>query len=476
MITNERQLQITRAKIDRFAAALAAVETESIADSELDPLLQDAQRDAIASDLAAMRREVEDYEQLKTGAVTKFDFTSLAALPELLIKARIAAGLTQKDLALRLHLKEQQVQRYEMARYEGAGFSRIAEIFEAIGLKLDSRATLLSEGSLETLLSRLALLGVTEAFIRRRLAPSLGASQQATSVLLDRVKAIFGWEPALLAAASPPPLEVGAALARFKMPRGREERGATAYTAYAYHLAAICARAMTGAPRRPIPTGWKEFRTSFLTRYDELDLASTLSFAWDLGVVILPLRDPGAFHGACWRLGGVNVVVLKQMTPYPARWLFDLIHELFHCGQDPELEQFAWIEASELSEDRRVSREEQHAMWFSGQVGLDGRAEELAALAMKRANNGYLPKLKQSVVEVASQEGVSRGYLANYLAYRLSLQGENWWGTASNLQEKDCDPYAVARDIFFERFDFSALDPDSVELLGLALDNEDGDG
>ncbi len=93
------------------------------------------------------------------------------------------------------------------------------------------------------------------------------------------------------------------------------------------------------------------------------------------------------------------------MTSYPARWLFDLIHELFHCGQDPELEQFAWIEDSELSEDRRMSREEQHAMWFSGQVGLDGRAEELAALAMKRANNGYLPKLKQSVVEGGSARG-----------------------------------------------------------------------
>ncbi len=70
------------------------------------------------------------------------------------------------------------------------------------------------------------------------------------------------------------------------------------------NLAAICARAMAGAPRRPIPTGWKEFRDAFLARYDALDLASALSFAWDLGVVILPLRDPGAFHGACWRLGG----------------------------------------------------------------------------------------------------------------------------------------------------------------------------
>jgi Zn-dependent peptidase ImmA (M78 family) len=260
------------------------------------------------------------------------------------------------------------------------------------------------------------------------------------------------------------------------MPRGRDERSAATYTAYAYHLATICAQAMAGKPRGDIPSGWKEFRAALLARYTNVDLSSVLSFAWDLGVVILPLRDPGGFHGACWRLGGVNVVVLKQMTVYPARWLFDLVHELFHCAQEPEKPEFSWIEESELSEERRTSREEQHAMWFAGQVGLDGRAEELASLAMARANNGFLPKLKQSVIDLAAEQGVSRGLLANYLAYRLSLQHENWWGAAANLQERDGDPYELARTIFFDRFDFRKLDAASVELLGLALDNEANDG
>jgi transcriptional regulator with XRE-family HTH domain len=476
MITNERQLQITRGQIDRFTAALDAINQGSLVDSGLDPLLQDAQRDSIAAQLEEMRREIEEYEQLKAGEITHFDFSSLAALPDILIRARIAAGLSQKDLALRLDLKEQQVQRYEASRYEGAGFQRIAEIFEAIGLKLTSNATLLRAGSIETLFSRFALLGVSESFIRRRLVPQLGSGQRAIGLLLDRIKAIYGWEPAQLEAASPPPLEVGAALARFKMPRGRDERSATAYTAYAYHLATICAAAMADQPRQRIPTGWREFRTALLSRYDQVNLHTTLSFAWDLGVVILPLRDPGGFHGACWRIAGVNVVVLKQMTAFPARWLFDLIHELFHCGQNPDETEFAWIEESELSDERRTSREEQHAMWFAGQVGLDGRAEELAAIAMKLANDGFLPKLKQSVVAVAAEQGVSASYLANYLAYRLSLQGENWWGTAANLQERDCDPFAVARDMFFERFDFRSLDGNEVELLGLALDDEVSDG
>ena len=341
---------------------------------------------------------------------------------------------------------------------------------------MDNRIELLRTGSTETLLSRLALFGLSEAFIRHRLSPQLGDSRRATALLLDRVKVIFGWEPSQFESAAIAPLEVGAATARFKMPRGREARGTAVYTAYAYHLATLCAAAMEEHPRGPVPTGWKEFRAELLSRYAKVDLTTTLSFAWDLGVVVLPLRDAGGFHGACWRLGGVNVVILKQMTNYPARWLFDLIHELFHCGQDPEQSEFSWIEDDELSEERRDSKEERHAMWFAGQVGLAGRAEELALMAMRRANDGYLPKLKQSVTDVAAEQRVSRSYLANYMAYRLSLQRENWWGAAANLQERDCDPYEVARDMFFERFDFRNLDASSVELLSLALDDEGGNG
>jgi len=44
--------------------------------------------------------------------VSVLELESLAELPEALIRARIAVGLTQKGLAGRLGLKEQQVQRY----------------------------------------------------------------------------------------------------------------------------------------------------------------------------------------------------------------------------------------------------------------------------------------------------------------------------------------------------------------------------
>jgi hypothetical protein len=58
------------------------------------------------------------------------------------------------------------------------------------------------------------------------------------------------------------------------------------------------------------------------------------------------------------------------------------------------------------------------------------------------------------------------------MAFRLSLQGENWWGAAANIQEKGIDPLAVARDIFFERFRFNDLSQSDSRLLSLALHDE----
>jgi transcriptional regulator with XRE-family HTH domain len=49
-----------------------------------------------------------------------------------LIRARISAGLSQRELAARLGLKEQQIQRYEATNYETASLRRVLEIAAAL--------------------------------------------------------------------------------------------------------------------------------------------------------------------------------------------------------------------------------------------------------------------------------------------------------------------------------------------------------
>ncbi len=60
-------------------------------------------------------------------------------MPVGLIRARIALGLTQKQLAERVGLKEQQIQRYEDTDYASASFSRLKEIIEALGLDIEEK-------------------------------------------------------------------------------------------------------------------------------------------------------------------------------------------------------------------------------------------------------------------------------------------------------------------------------------------------
>ena len=62
---------------------------------------------------------------------------SLADLPDALVRARIAAGLSHRELAARLGLKEQQVQRYEAERYAAASLSRLREVMTALGVELE---------------------------------------------------------------------------------------------------------------------------------------------------------------------------------------------------------------------------------------------------------------------------------------------------------------------------------------------------
>ena len=195
-------------------------------------------------------------------------------------------------------------------------------------------------------------------------------------------------------------------------------------------------------------------------------LRSTTFGIW--GIPVLPLDDPGTFHGACFRENGRNVVVLKQRSTSESKWAYDLFHELWHAGQQPDLAERTVLEAEETASERRESDEEKTASRFAAAVLLQGRAHELAQQCLAEANND-VRRLKTAVQKVATREGVPVDSLANYLAFRLAAeQGQNWWATASVLQPIG-NPWNVVRDVFFERADFTKLSPPDRELLAQAL-------
>jgi transcriptional regulator with XRE-family HTH domain len=481
MISNERQYRITKAEADKFQRTLDALKAQGDSREGVHPLLVKAERDALQSQLDDLLAELAEYERLKAGDVSVIEVESFDDLAEGLIKARIAAGLSQKALADRLSLKEQQIQRYEAERYASASFQRLQDIARAIGVQIRKEILLpLAPTNLSGLLAKTQQVGLDRDFLLSRLLPSSDVAKADGSAEAEDEKAltakaasilsrVFGWTSEALF--GPVPLSTpkyAAAAARFKIPAGRQQRATSLYAAYANYLAVVVLKSCENLPKEAIPVDPSAFRQAVLGRYGQLNLESVLRFAWDIGVPVLPLRDRGNFHGACWRYDSRNVIVLKQVSKHLARWLFDLIHELFHAGQMPEQPTLEVIEGDETSTERRTSDEEIAASQFAGDVVLDGHAEELAQACVAAAR-GSVERLKAVVPTVAERHGVGVGALANYMAFRLSWQGINWWGAAANLQKDDGDPWAVTRDIFLERFPFAIDSETDRELLQRAL-------
>ncbi len=132
MISNERQYKITKTQAEMFSRAVQ----DATVRSGVDPLLQKLERDALRSQLQDLEQEIREYESLRSGEESILTLDSFAELPRALIKARIASGLTQKDLADRLGLKEQQIQRYEATDYTAASVRRLKQVLEALGIRV----------------------------------------------------------------------------------------------------------------------------------------------------------------------------------------------------------------------------------------------------------------------------------------------------------------------------------------------------
>lgn len=462
MITNERQLQIARRDIERFQEALAG----DMAEAGIDPVILQAQYDAAKAQLRELQADVNDYVRLRSGDVRTFRIRDLSELPRALISCRIASGMTQKELAERLSLKEQQIQRYEMQSYQGASFARIADVADAVGIEVPGELRLAGADSPEAVLKRVAVAGIDPAFVRRRIAPTGGARAVA-----QRLGYVFNWEPADLMSKVPLALPAAAgATARFKMPRRRNDRSVAAYTAYAHRLARICADAMPVLPTEAIPDSAAPMM-EIIRRRGDVDFPNALETAWDLGIIVLPLGDGGQFHGAHWRIAGTNVIVLKQGERSAAKWLIDLLHEMFHAARFPEEVDNAVVEEPETSDHRRDDPEEKHATWYASLIATQGRAEELFK-KVAAETGGDIRRFKSAVARLATSTGIDVGVIANYVAHRLWQQDVQWWGAAANLQDRSVDPLEMARDVFFRRFDFANLDETGLELLQLALHDE----
>jgi HTH-type transcriptional regulator / antitoxin HipB len=150
MIQNERQYRITQTKLKEFERDLAAINPppgslpcQGSPDGSLAkpaPNLHPRQivgwTNSYNLTIRQLKQEIAEYEQLKSGNISTFILGSISDLPTTLIKARISTGMTQKELAEKIGIKEQQIQRYEASHYSSASFDRLRSIASALKIEI----------------------------------------------------------------------------------------------------------------------------------------------------------------------------------------------------------------------------------------------------------------------------------------------------------------------------------------------------
>ena len=216
MIKNDRHFSIVRSRFER----LRRLQDELLdkLNSGEDPLRTDIELRAVRAEVRRMEAELNDYSDLKDGRIEPGNPASLEELPQALIRARIVGGLTHAQLAARLGLKEQQVQRYEASDYESASLSRLIEVAQALRVPLGTVEAVPSwVPSRVGVLRHLKAVGMSGDFLDRRFtAPSRDDDLEVVG-LIGRVAHVYGWTPEQVIE-GPPPFEQAAHANAYKKP------------------------------------------------------------------------------------------------------------------------------------------------------------------------------------------------------------------------------------------------------------------
>jgi ribosome-binding protein aMBF1 (putative translation factor) len=130
MIRNDWQLRVTEKRIKDFENAL--FELERMPESKAQPWLRAAQRESLESELNNLRKQVEEYELLKTGKVALPGPEVIRQVADVLVKTRISKGLNQEELASRLGVSKQCVQQYEQTNYAHVTLSTAHHVMQVL--------------------------------------------------------------------------------------------------------------------------------------------------------------------------------------------------------------------------------------------------------------------------------------------------------------------------------------------------------
>jgi HTH-type transcriptional regulator / antitoxin HipB len=132
MIQNEHQYKVTKGEIEKLQQVVDKL-SEQV--ENLQPQQLAAMQNSFQTQIDRMKAQLREYDELKAGNV-EIMLGAIEDLPKVLIQKRISLGMTQRELAAKLGIKEQMVQRYESTAYESISYQRLTEVWNALNASI----------------------------------------------------------------------------------------------------------------------------------------------------------------------------------------------------------------------------------------------------------------------------------------------------------------------------------------------------
>lgn len=138
-ILNHRDYRVAKARLAQLEKAIGPSGAVGALIERLPPEAATARRTTLEAEFKRLTSQVRGYERLRADGLKVGDEVEAGDLGTVAILARISQQLSQKDLAEKLGMKEQQIQRYEREKYQSISLDRFGRILSALGVELQPR-------------------------------------------------------------------------------------------------------------------------------------------------------------------------------------------------------------------------------------------------------------------------------------------------------------------------------------------------
>lgn len=138
MILNEREASKARATVQRAKEALSPAASLEATRTGLSIDVLERHRRAVSALGGELSRALDAYENARNGNFQDQVDAWRGEPGIVLILARIAMGMSQAELAARLGMREQQIQRYEADRYKSISLSNYRRVASLLSVRLEA--------------------------------------------------------------------------------------------------------------------------------------------------------------------------------------------------------------------------------------------------------------------------------------------------------------------------------------------------